>query len=303
MRRKGRDVDGVLLLDKPRGMTSNAALQIAKRLFDARKAGHTGSLDPLATGLLPICFGEATKVSAFLLDADKEYAVTARLGARTSSGDADGDVLEQRAVPELSAAAVGAALARFVGEIEQIPPMFSAVKLRGQPLYKLARQGVEVDREARRVTIHELRLDALRAAELDLFVRCSKGTYVRTLVEDIGRALGCGAHVAALRRLSAGPFSLDRAHALEQLQELARHGPEAADRCLLPIDSALADWPNVTLSEDAAFFLSRGQAVFVPRVTSRGWVRLSNGRQEFMGVGQVLDDGRVAPRRLLKQSP
>jgi tRNA pseudouridine55 synthase len=284
-------------------LTSNAALQVAKRLFGARKAGHTGSLDPLATGLLPLCFGEATKVSAFLLDADKEYAVTASLGVRTSSGDSEGEVIERRHVPDLSSALVASVLERFTGEITQVPPMFSAVKQQGQPLYKLARQGIEVEREARPVTVHELRLEAMRPAELDLFVRCSKGTYVRTLVEDIGQALGCGAHVSALRRLRVGPFELQRAWTPDQLEAFARQGQESLDRCLLPIDSAIADWPNVVLSEDAAFFLLRGQAVFVPRVTSRGWVRLSNGRHEFMGVGQVLEDGRVAPRRLLKQSP
>ncbi len=301
MRSRGCDVDGVVLLDKARGVTSNAALQAAKRVFGARKAGHTGSLDPLATGLLPLCFGEATKVSAFLLDADKEYEVTAKLGVRTSTGDAEGQAVQTRPVSALSAESTRALLARFTGAIEQIPPMHSAIKQNGQPLYKLAHRGIEVDRAPRSVTIHELRLCRSGLDELDLYVRCSKGTYIRTLVEDIGEALGCGAHVQALRRTRVGPFSLERSYTLDALQSRAQQGAAELDACLLPIDSALADWPDVTLSDDAAFFLRRGQSVFVPRLSGRGWVRLFNGQLGFMGVGQILDDGRVAPRRLVKE--
>ena len=301
MRRKGRDIDGVLLLDKPRGITSNAALQFAKRLLNARKAGHTGSLDPLATGLLPLCFGEATKVSGFLLDADKEYAVTARLGEKTASGDADGPVVLSRPVPVLGESDIQQALRRFTGPIVQIPPMYSALKVEGQPLYKLARQGVEVERAARPVTIFDLVLEAQRENELDLIVRCSKGTYVRTLVEDIGETLGCGAHVVALRRLRSGAFALDRAYTPEQLEEFSMQN--ALDQTLLPVESALVDWPCVELTDDAAFFVRRGQSVFAPTTLEPGWVRLSTPQHEFLGVGQVLEDGRVAPRRLLRQTP
>lgn len=219
-RRKGRNISGILLLDKPMGITSNAALQQVKRLFNACKAGHTGSLDPLATGVLPLCFGEATKFSQFLLDADKHYRARVRLGVTTDSGDADGKVLETKPVPEITDEALEQALDNYRGEITQVPSMFSALKVDGQPLYKLARQGVEVEREARPVTIYELEVQDRSGDELTLDVRCSKGTYVRTLAEDIGRELGCGAHVAGLRRLAAGPFKIEETVSIQQLEEL-----------------------------------------------------------------------------------
>lgn len=297
--RNRRNVDGIVLLDKPTGITSNDALQIVKRLFRARKAGHTGSLDPLASGMLPICLGEATKISAFLLDADKRYRVGCKLGERTTTGDAEGEVVQARPVGKLLRQQVEEVLARFRGEIEQVPPMYSALKHQGQRLYKLARQGVEVERQPRRVVIHELTLLHCAGDRLEFEARCSKGTYVRTLAEDIGEALGCGAHVIALRRLEVGPYEESGMVSLERLRELALQEGEGLDQLLLPIESALAHWPGVRLSEDAAFYLRQGQPVLVPHAPADGWVRLYGARNRFLGMGQVLDDGRVAPRRLV----
>ena len=302
-RKRGRNVNGVLLLDKPTGMTSNAALQVVKRFFNANKAGHTGSLDPLATGMLPICLGEATKISGFLLSADKRYHATCRLGVTTNSGDADGEVLRTRPVSGIDEARVREVLAGFVGRIMQVPPMHSAIKRDGTPLYKLAHQGIEVEREAREVTIHELKLASLQGDELQIDVSCSKGTYIRTLAEDIGEALGCGAHITALRRVSVGSLDNVAQHTLAELEQIAElEGPEGLDKLLLPMDDALPDWPAVRLSEDASFYLSKGQPVFVPQLKDRGWVRLYASNERFLGLGAVLDDGRVAPKRLL-QSP
>ena len=295
-----RRVNGILLLDKPAGLTSNAALQAVKKLYAARKAGHTGSLDPLATGLLPICFGEATKISGFLLDADKHYQVTCRLGVRTSTGDAEGEILEERSPDDLGERQVASALTGFSGDIEQVPPMYSALKHKGERLYKLARAGVEVEREPRRVTIHAIELLSFNAPFAEIRVHCSKGTYVRTLVEDIGEQLGCGAHVTALRRTGVGPFGEDGMYGLEQLEATAAEGGHhALDQLLLPIESGLAQWPGVSLSGDAAFYLRQGQPVLVPRAPTQGWVRLYEGESRFIGMGEILDDGRVAPRRLM----
>ncbi|UCC55520.1 MAG: tRNA pseudouridine(55) synthase TruB [Gammaproteobacteria bacterium] len=297
-----RRVDGILLLDKPAGLTSNAALQKVKRLYRARKAGHTGSLDPLASGLLPVCLGEATKISAFLLDADKHYWVSCKLGERTTTADAEGELLESRPVSGVTEKQMRKVMEGFLGEIEQIPPMYSAVKHQGQRLYKLARQGVEVEREARRITIHELNLLGFEPPLAEIDVRCSKGTYVRTLVEDIGEQLGCGAHVADLRRLGVGPY--DDASGMVSLEtlemRLAQGGEAALDELLLPMESGLSQWPGVRLTRDAAFYLRQGQPVLVPHAPTAGWVRLYEGETRFLGVGEILDDGRVAPRRLLK---
>ena len=295
-----RRVNGILLLDKPAGMTSNAALQAVKKLYAARKAGHTGSLDPLATGLLPLCFGEATKVSGFLLDADKDYQVVCRFGERTSTGDAEGEVIEQRPVDNISEQQLRTVLDDFLGDIEQIPPMYSAVKHKGERLYKLARQGVEVEREPRQVTIFDLDLVHFEAPTAEIRVRCSKGTYVRTLVEDIGERLGCGAHVAGLRRLGVGPFDDSRMVTMEQLETVAAEGHYALDQLLLPMESGLMQWPDVRLSGDAAFYLRQGQPVLVPKAPTTGWVRLYEGDSRFLGMGEILDDGRVAPRRLMQ---
>lgn len=295
-----RRVNGILLLDKPTGLTSNAALQQVKKLFRARKAGHTGSLDPLASGLLPICFGEATKVSAFLLDADKHYLVDMKLGERTTTGDAEGEVVEQRPFDGVTERQLLQAMAGFDGEIEQIPPMYSAVKHQGQRLYKLARQGVEVEREPRTITIHDMQLLELAPPLATIRVHCSKGTYVRTLVEDIGEALGCGAHVADLRRLGVGPFDDSKLLTMTELENrYAEAGEAGLDALLLPMESGLAGWPDVRLTADAAFYLRQGQPVLVPKAPTSGLVRLYEGETRFLGVGEILDDGRVAPRRLL----
>lgn len=298
---KGRDVNGILLLDKPAGITSNDALQQVKRLYFARKAGHTGSLDPLASGVLPICMGEATKVSAFLLDADKRYEVRCQLGVRTATADAEGEVLETRPVADYSDQQIEAVLKQFRGEIEQVPPMYSALKHEGQRLYKLARQGVEVEREARPVTIYELTMTGRGADWVDIRVHCSKGTYVRTLAEDIGERLGCGAHVSELRRTAVGPYADEgQLVTLDRLRELKANDMPAMDKLLLPLETALTQWPGVELSADAAFYLRQGQPVLVPRAPTSGWVRLYVGNRSFLGMGEILDDGRVAPRRLIK---
>lgn len=299
-RHRGRPVNGILLLNKPTGMSSNGALQVAKRLFGAAKAGHTGSLDPLATGMLPICFGEATKFSQFLLDADKSYRVTGKLGITTTTGDADGEVIETRPV-NASSAAIEAALLAFVGEIEQVPSMYSALKHKGQPLYKLARQGIEVERKPRQVTIHAIRVLAVRDDEVDFEVDCTKGTYVRSLVEDLGTKLGCGGHVKVLHRISAGSYPTDRMLTLEQLEELKdRGGVEALDAVLLPESSAVADWPKVQLTDNAAFYLLQGQAVTVADRPADGMVVVFRASdQRFLGVAEVNDDGMIAPRRLV----
>jgi len=299
---RGRDVNGILLLDKPSGITSNEALQQVKRLYFAKKAGHTGSLDPLASGVLPICLGEATKVSAFLLDADKRYQVRCQLGVRTATADAEGEVLETRPVGGYSGEQLEAVLEEFRGSIEQIPPMYSALKHQGQRLYKLARQGIEVEREPRPVEIYELTVAGQGEDWLDISVHCSKGTYVRTLAEDIGNSLGCGAHVSALRRTAVGPYGDDKLVGLETLRGLKEQDMPAMDALLLPIESALSQWPDVDLSTDAAFYLQQGQAVLVPRAPTSGWVRLYEGNRSFLGMGEILDDGRVAPRRLMKSA-
>jgi tRNA pseudouridine55 synthase len=303
-KRKGRAVSGVLLLDKPAGITSNKALQEVKHLFGAAKAGHTGSLDPLATGMLPICLGEATKISAFLLDADKRYRVVCRLGINTTTGDADGEVLQTRDCARIKLQDIEKLVPRFSGAISQIPPMYSAVKHQGQRLYALAREGIEVERKPRTVQIYQLQLHALHDCMLDLEVACSKGTYIRTLVEDLGEALGCGAHVVQLRRLSVGPFDGDMV-TIDELRAAADAADgesfPALDRYLLPIDSGIADWPDVHLDPDAAFYMKQGQPILVPHAPTEGWVRIYD-KSQFLGVGEIQDDGRVAPRRMIQAS-
>lgn len=303
-KRKGRSVNGVLLLDKPAGITSNKALQQVKNLFRAAKAGHTGSLDPLATGMLPICLGEATKISAFLLDADKRYRVRCRLGVTTNTGDADGDILQTRKCAHVSLRDAEKLKPRFSGTIAQIPPMYSAIKHQGQRLYVLAREGIEVERKPRNVHIHQLLFHSLDDCMLELEVACSKGTYIRTLVEDIGEALGCGAHVIQLRRLSVGPFDGGMV-TLDDLKKAASvdagEGMASLDRYLLPIDSGIAHWPDIHLDPDTAFYVKQGQPVLVPHAPSEGWVRIYD-RSRFLGVGEIQDDGKVAPRRMIRAS-
>ncbi len=288
-----RRVDGVLLLDKPLGMTSNAALQAVRRLLNAEKAGHTGTLDPLATGLLPLCFGEATKFAGELLDADKTYDAVVRLGIRTDTGDAEGRVIETRPVA-FSEQEADAALARFVGQITQIPPMHSALKRDGRPLYEYARQGLEVDRAPRRVTIHGIeKLSAFRE-DLTLRVRCSKGTYIRTLAEDIGRFLGCGAHLAGLRRTGIGDLLIDDALTLADMESRTY---DQRDAGLAPPDALLQGLPAIRLDEQEAGRILHGQAVEFSDGTE-GRVRIYCGNR-FLGLGLADSDGLVRPRRLI----
>lgn len=338
---QGRDISGVVVLDKPQGMSSNEAVQAAKRLFHARKVGHTGALDPLATGVLPLCFGAATRFSQFLLDSDKKYVAQIALGVSTDSGDADGKILEERPVGRVTPRAVEKALDAFRGDIEQVPSMFSAIKHQGQPLYKLARQGLEVERKARPITVFSNEMIALENDVLTLAVHCSKGTYVRSIVHELGEALGCGAHVTQLRRTMAGPFDEDDLVTFEALREA--DAARRIDSLLQPISSAVRQWPAVVLTDHTAYYLRQGQPVIVPHAPTTGWVclwencapastperhapcmeapvaeetavahetgpeplaRPGHGEEQspprrFLGVGEILDDGRVAPRRLI----
>ena len=304
-RKKGRQVDGLLVLDKPTGMSSNAALQQAKRLFGAAKAGHTGSLDPLATGVLPLCFGEATKFSQFLLDADKGYESTFALGVGTDTADADGAVIAQASAVHLTEDAVTQAMATLTGAIEQVPPMYSALKVDGQPLYKRARTGEQVERAARPVEIYGFELLTFEPGEqvrLGVKVRCSKGTYIRTLAEDLGAALGVPAHVATLRRCQSGPFALDDCVTPEQLTAVKASGTDTdLDALLQPIESGIQHLPRLSLSEAATFYIRQGQPVLVPNGPQSGMVRIADAGGLFLGVGDMRDDGKLAPKRLLAQ--
>lgn len=296
-----RSVNGILLLDKPTDISSNGALQRAKRLYNALKAGHTGSLDPIATGMLPICFGEATKFSQYLLDSNKTYEVTAKLGQQTTTGDTEGEVIATHSTADVTAEKIMTIMNRYLGEIEQVPPMYSALKHQGKPLYELARKGIEVERKARRVTIFSIELYSFTNDEMKFQVHCSKGTYVRTLVEDIGKDLGCFGHVTALRRSSIAPYGdAAKMYSLTELMDIyEREGFAGLDKCLLPVDTAVACFPTVQLSSDAAFYLKMGQAVRAPFQISAPLVRLMSEEQKFLGIGEVLPDGRVKPHRLV----
>lgn len=298
-RGSGRDIHGILLLDKPVGMSSNDALQRVKKLYRARKAGHTGSLDKMASGLLPLCLGEATKLSSFLLHADKSYVATCKLGIQTTTGDAAGEVVATRAVPLISCTQIEDALVRFRGEIHQVPPMYSAIKYRGERLYKLAYQGIEVERAPRTVKIHELSLVRAGRDEFEIRIACSKGTYIRALAQDIGEQLGCGAHISALRRTGAGAFDERDMVRMPELERIADEGMEALDRLVLAADTIMRDFPAVALADSVAYYLCQGQPVIVPHAPTQGMVRIYNQSGRFLGVGTVLDDGRVAPRRLV----
>ena len=300
-KRKGRDVHGILLLDKPTGISSNKALQRVKHLFQAKKAGHTGSLDNLASGLLPICLGEATKIAGFLLDADKQYYTVLTLGVTTDTGDAEGNVITTQATDNITQVQINNVLQQFMGEIEQVPPMYSALKYQGQALYKLARQGKTVERKARRITIFSIQQESFKDNHLALTVHCSKGTYIRSLAEDIGNALGCGAHVSVLRRLSVGQYR----HMMdfETLETYAQQGVENLDEQLIPMEDALPHFPSVTLTESYAYYVRQGQAVQIAHAPTEGWVKLlvrqADDAITFIGMGIILEDGRVAPKRLL----
>ncbi|CAI1145787.1 tRNA pseudouridine(55) synthase TruB [Serratia proteamaculans] len=305
-RRRGRDIHGVLLLDKPQGLSSNDALQKVKRLYNANRAGHTGALDPLATGMLPICLGEATKFSQFLLDSDKRYRVIARLGQRTDTSDADGQIVQERPV-SFTQAQLDAALDSFRGDIKQVPSMYSALKYQGKKLYEYARQGIEVPREARSITVYELQFIRWEGDELELEIHCSKGTYIRTITDDLGELLGCGAHVIYLRRLQVATYPTERMVTLEQLNELLEqaHRQEIApadllDPLLMPMDSPVENYPEVNLLPVVAGYVKQGQPVQVAGAPASGMVRITEGEErKFIGVGDIADDGRVAPRRLV----
>lgn len=295
-----RAVNGILLLDKPAGMSSNGILQQVKRLFRAKKAGHTGSLDPIATGMLPLCFGEATKFSQFLLDSNKTYHVTAKLGVQTTTGDREGEVIATRPLVNVTRERIESVMQQFVGEIEQVPPMFSALKHNGQPLYKLARKGIEVERKARVITIFSIQLISLIGDELQFEVHCSKGTYVRTLVEDISRELGCGGHVTELRRLAVSPYHQSVMYTLSELQAIVESGGvDALTPCLLPVETSVNVFPAVKLSTSAAFYLRTGQAVRTSLPQQTSLVRLLSEDASFLGIGEVMADGRVKPHRLV----
>jgi tRNA pseudouridine55 synthase len=281
------------------GLSSNKALQAARGIFKANKAGHTGSLDPLATGLLPICFGEATKFSAYLLDSSKSYRALCQLGQTSTTGDGEGDISEPRAV-DLARSRIDEVVAEFTGTITQIPPMHSAVKHQGQRLYALARQGIEVERDSREVEIYRLEVLNFSGDQLELDIHCSKGTYIRTLVEDIGESLGCGAYLAALDRTGVQPFWEARRYTLDELRAIDSDPEQTLDNCLLPLEAALDDWPVIELTADMSFYLRQGQPVQVPRAPTRGLVRLVDEQKGFIGAGSILSDGRVAPKRMLR---
>lgn len=305
-RRRGRDIHGVLLLDKPQGLSSNDALQKVKRLYNANRAGHTGALDPLATGMLPICLGEATKFSQFLLDSDKRYRVIARLGQRTDTSDADGQIVQERPV-NFTQAQLDVALESFRGDIKQVPSMYSALKYQGKKLYEYARQGIEVPREARSITVYELQFIRWEGDELELEIHCSKGTYIRTITDDLGELLGCGAHVIYLRRLQVATYPTERMVTLEQLNALLEQAQvqdiapaELLDPLLMPMDSPVENYPEVNLLPVVAGYVKQGQPVQVAGAPASGMVRITEGEEhKFIGVGDIADDGRVAPRRLV----
>ena len=294
-RRKGRDIHGIILLDKPPGYSSSQAVQKVRWLFTARKAGHTGSLDPFATGMLPICLGEASKTAGFMLDASKRYLATARLGQATATGDTEGDVVREMPVPALTSNAIDAVLESFRGTIEQVPPMYSALKHQGQPLYKLARAGKEVERKARTVVIHGMELITWDEPSLVFRVHCSKGTYVRTLAEDIAEKLGTCAHLQALRRLDVEPFREADMISLDELERAAEAGLQ--DSLLMPLDAGLESWPVVQLSDEEQVRFTHGNPAPIQE-TYRGNVRVYARSGEILGLGEARDDHEVHPKRL-----
>jgi len=296
--KKGRNITGIIVVDKPTGRSSNHVLQQVKRLFDAKKAGHTGNLDPLATGVLPICLGEATKVSSYLLDSDKQYQVTCQLGVVTDSGDSDGKVLTTSPVPEFTEQDLLDLIPKFTGEQDQVPPMFSALKYQGQPLYKLARQGIEVERKSRQITIYNIQLLLVTADSFTLDVHCSKGTYIRTLVEDISLDLGCGGHVSMLRRVAAAGYQIEQAVTVEQLEHIAEQGLQSLDAILLPTEDALPGWPAISVTDDMVTALRFGQTINVDQSFESAQVRLFDLNKQFLGLGEMSEQGIVAPKRV-----
>ena len=298
-RGKGRNVNGIILLDKAKGESSNYALQRIKRLFHAKKAGHTGSLDPLATGVLPLCLGEATKISQFLLDSDKRYMAKVKLGERTDSGDSEGVVIDVQRRIDVDYDAVVQTLTKFEGEIKQLPPMYSALKHHGVPLYKLARKGISIKRKVRAVTIHNISLMNFDNNIAEIDVTCSKGTYIRTLADDLGQELGCGAHVIELRRLQAGVFSIDQCRGSNELEKIKESfGLSGLDKVIVPMERAVEKLPEVVLASETARDIRNGQAVSFHELPKSGLVRLYE-KENFIGIGIVNADGEVAPKRLV----
>jgi len=295
---RGRSVSGIVLLDKPLGMSSNKALQIVKRLFNANKAGHTGSLDPLATGMLPICLGEATKVSQYLLEADKVYQVSFKLGERTATGDAEGEVIETKPFEKITENQVKQCIPEFLGDIDQVPPMYSALKHNGQRLYELARQGIEVERKSRRVHITSIELLSFDQGVVELKVACSKGTYIRTLAEDIAVKLGTVSYVTRLHRLEVGSFHDFPMVTLEKLESLKEEGELQLDKKLFPLDIGIQNMPEIRLNDDLSYYLRLGQAIQVPKAPTSGLVRLYD-EKHFLGIGEIQDNGLIAPKRLM----
>jgi tRNA pseudouridine55 synthase len=304
-RGKGRSINGIVLLDKPTGISSNHALQRVKRIFFANKAGHTGALDPLATGMLPICLGEATKFSQFLLDSDKRYTVTATLGIRTTTSDSQGDLVSERAVA-VNQQQLDDALNTFRGDIMQVPSMYSALKHKGQPLYKYAREGITIERDARPITVYEINQLRFENNEVDLDIHVSKGTYIRTIVDDLGELLGCGAHVSMLRRTQVADYPYQRMVTVDQLEALIEQAKESdvspyelLDPLLLAMDSAVKNYPEVNLSLEMGDYILHGQPVQISGAPDDTIVRLTVGDEHtFIGVGQMNDDGLIAPKRL-----
>ncbi|MCX7120868.1 MAG: tRNA pseudouridine(55) synthase TruB [Gammaproteobacteria bacterium] len=292
-------LNGIFLLDKPIGISSNGALQKVKRLFNAKKAGHTGSLDPLATGMLPICFGDATKFSQYLLDSDKTYLVTMQLGVRTNTSDAEGEIISTRDVPEFSFEDIDIAFNTFRGKINQIPSMFSALKHNGKPLYEYARQGIFIERPSRPITVYDLKLISIENNFVTFTVHCSKGTYIRTIVDDVGEQLNCGAHVTQLRRLAVGPYLESQMMTIEQVALLMQESSFSVKTLLLPMDTSVNHWPAVTVSPAIVFALKQGQPVIMPDAPTSGWMRFIETNGEFFGVGEVATDGKIVPRRLV----
>ena len=295
---KGREINGIILLDKDTGLSSNAALQKVKRLFFAKKAGHTGALDPLASGILPICLGQATKVAGFLLDDDKRYFVRGKLGQITDTGDAEGKVISSQAFEHLNEDAIQLAVSSFVGDIEQIPPMYSALKKDGQPLYKLARQGIEIDRPPRPVTIHQIDYLSYEQGILSLEVSCSKGTYIRTLIEDIGKQLGCGAHVVELRRTGFAHIDISQTIKFSDLESLASDDYRALDEKIFPSENMLPNLESVYLDEQQNVDIRFGRSITFNGPCPLGTVKLFNNQKQFLGIGIATEDGVVAPKRL-----
>ncbi|MBL1294537.1 MAG: tRNA pseudouridine(55) synthase TruB [Thiotrichales bacterium] len=294
-----RAVHGILLLDKPKGISSNTALQHVKRLFNARKAGHTGSLDPMATGMLPLCFGEATKVSQYLIDCDKRYRASMRLGITTTTGDAEGNVVTESVVPDIDQGKIEQVLARFRGDIEQIPPMFSALKQNGKRLYKLAVKGIEVERPPRDVTIHQLDFCGYQNQVIDIDVHCSKGTYIRTLAEDIGQQLGCGAHLVALRRYAVGNYTNRQPLTLDDLELAQQEGDYAQlDGHLLPLDSGLNYLSRLDLNDQDAIKVRNGLRIDISEEFAGKLIRLYSPSEGFFGLGERRLDGKLASRRI-----